>query len=217
MDLATIRNAARVHLRDEAKEFIPDSDLTTWVNEAQRDLANRLSIIESEIDDGAVEADGSILLPARFINAQVLRIGTDNYEFVDDEAFFTARDAQQGAPYLVARIIGSRIELDPKPAAGTTYDLEYTSFPADLAADGDISPLPEELHIKLVWWAVWQGLLKEHEEGLAERFQALYYESIPPHPNAMWRKYPGPFRLRFEPTAWDEEGTHTGAGTWDGR
>ena len=213
MTLTQIIELVRSQLRDENDEFISDAEIVMWVNVAQRDLADRLHLIQGEVDNGLV-AGSRLPLPTEFLEANSLRVGGETFEFVDDEQFQAALDGDIGAPSNVARIFNGYIELAPRVADNVTYDLRYTSGPTDLAlaTPGNSSVLPAELHPKLAWYATAQALLKEREEGLSDRFITMYAENLPSSSNGQHRLHPGPFRLRFETNPWDYEGTHVGVG-----
>ena len=211
MNLTDLTALVRSQLRDENDEFISDDEIKMWVNIAQRELADRLNLIQGETVGGTV-TDSKFALPAEFIEPNVLTVGGERYEFVADEYFEQALDYDAGFSSLSARIWNGYVELAPTVANGVTYDFRYTKGPTDLAAGGDTSVLPVELHPRLAWYATAMALLKEREEGMADRFIQMYSNGLPPSANGQNRLRPGPFRLTYEPTEWDRQGSHTGVG-----
>lgn len=212
MNLGDIKALVRVQLRDEDERFVPPADVTKWVNVAQREIAERLGLLEGETLAGVTIAPSRFAIPADYITASYLEVAGEKVEFVSHEEFERTKDGDLGWPYAVAHAFNGHIEIAPNVAVGTTYDLRYIKGPTDLAADSDIPAIPVELHPRLAWFGTAMALLKEREEGLADRFFELYSSGLPPSGLGQGRVKPGPMRLRREPSAWDISGTHVGVG-----
>ena len=200
-------------LRDYLREFILIEEVKAWLNEAQEDLANRLKITTKYVA-GTVTAGGTVPLPADLIEVRALRLGTDNtaLEFPDDDVFFNAvENAGAPQPNTLARITAGVIEILPVPADTTTYRMRYVYRPVDMTADADISPLPIELHIRMVQYARSHGKLREGEQAQAESYMAMYERGLPPPPLGQFRVNPGPVSVGYQPGPFDTaESIHRG-------
>lgn len=211
MTLAELRDLVRLQLRDEDKEYVPDADLTKWINVGQRELADRLGLIQGEVTAGTTTSS-KFALPSEYLAPLYLEVSGEPVEFYDVEQFEQIRDGNVGAPASGAYIFNGYVEIAPTVADGTGYAFRYEKGPTDLAADGNISVLPTELHPRLAWYATAMALLKTREEGLADRFMNMFSSDLPPAGLGSGRTRPGPKRLRWEPGPFDNTGTHVGVG-----
>lgn len=186
-------------LRDAAREFIVTAEVKAWLNEAQRDLAQRLSVLRKELAD-TVPASGTIPLPADLVEITNLRFGDTDVFWRDDRDFYDARDDLVSDPYggPYGRVFDGNIEVTPAQAEGNDYTLRYIYEPEDLVADADISPLPIELHIKMVYYARSMGFMRLNESDQAGNFMDLYERQLPPPPVGQSRINPGPLDITYE-------------------
>lgn len=203
MNLGELRDEVYRYLRDSDREFVVPGDVDAWLNQAQRDLAHRLKLFETE----AVVTDGGAL-PEDFVEAQQLLVGNSEQpaRFVDDDTFRYHLASGYLPVGTIARITGNILNILPSPTE--TVTLRYVSTPPDMAGDGDESALPTEVEWKAVHFAVAQAYYKEAEVGIADRFQAMYENGLPPAPLGQHKRIPGPFDLSFAPSVWDEQGSH---------
>lgn len=215
MDFITQQDRTYDGLRDAAKEFIVPVEVRAWINEAQRDLAHRLKILQKELAAN-VGVSQEVPLPADLIEIRELRIGTDNADvnFTDSERWWDASDALLADPYggPFGRVWEGNIEVYPKPVDGTAYKLRYIYEPADLVADGDISVLPLELHPKMVDYARSQAFLRLNETVAAQSHLNKYLEGLPSPPLGQNRIMPKPRQLRHEAGPFDLDPGHAHRG-----
>lgn len=211
MTLTQLRDEVFRYLRDTDREFVTNLDVRAWLNQAQRDLAQRLQLFEATA--AGVADTNTLALPADFLDVQQVIIGAADAPvvFVDDDEYLKwAASSSAALPPqgTVARISGTNIEVYPTPSDAWT--LRYVSAPTDLSADGDESPMPTELEWKMVHFAVAQGYYKESEPGMGDRFMDMYQAGLPGALMGGGRRFPGPMQLSMEPTHWDMQGTHVG-------
>lgn len=206
--LLQMRDAVYRQLRDSAKTFIVPADVTAWINEAQRDLAHRLELVQASVS--STTSGNTIAFPNSnaFVRILSVRLGTDDVEWVDDDQWFSYSDDALDSTVTIARTFNNTIELYPTPDTGTAYTIRYVKEPADLSADGDISTLPAETHIKMIQHAIAQGLYKSKRPNEAQVWDAKYEKGLPANPLGINKRLPGPMVLTFEPSVWDIDGAH---------
>jgi len=126
---------ARAVVPDSAGNFVTTTELVTWANQAQLDLAARLSLLQ-ETWTGTVTS-GAFTLPYTLIEITRLRITGDDtdVQFTDDEIFTSYEDA--GSTSLeprLGRVWDEQVELYPEPADATAYTLRGIRKPARLVS-----------------------------------------------------------------------------------
>lgn len=208
MTFEEMQEAVYVELRDYMREFVEDHHVEGWLNEAQRDLAQRTKLLTKEITQATVGAaqftTGSLGLPVDFIDTVNLRLGTDDVNFeVDDQDFWAAKDNGWFLSPPWGRVFGNRLEVYPAPSDNASYTLRYAYMPADLDAPEDVSPFPSELQDKMVLFAKSRALYKEREDSLAATYRQEYELGLPERTLGFGRKTAPQNRVRFEPNAFD--------------
>jgi hypothetical protein len=171
-------------LKDDQGVFITDDEVKRWLNEAQRDLAARLRVLKKSIsmsDDLVpvpltVGADSTIPLPDDFLTVHRLLLTNEAVQVNDDVwGSYTIPGATPGV--TIYRIFSGSLVVYPD-ATGDEYTLEYNYAPADLVENDDISPLPLQLHPKMVTYARAQAHWKDGS-SLGETYFALYEKGLP--------------------------------------
>lgn len=133
-------------LRDDRREFIKESMVVAWLNDAQRDLASRVRELVLDTITGTVgedagsyyAADGTtdlaaarILLPTELIMVRVVKIGTTEIVHVDDEVFNSYLEVSGSSPLkTIYRIASLRTYDNANPAVQTGYR-EFIEFSPD--------------------------------------------------------------------------------------
>ncbi len=210
--LAELVARARTFTRDTSGAFIEDDDLVVWINEAYKDLASRLQVVQREEAwhiTGATPADRQGLpLPTSSGNATYevlsLRLGTVDVQFVNSELFNDWQDAGDVPPVTLGRIFNGQIELYPIPDELTEYTLRYAFVPADLVDAADEHMLPTQMERKLVEYAVASAKLKDGDDATSDRFFARYEQGLPQLATGRETLQPGP--MSFQPAqSWFEE------------
>lgn len=118
-------------------------------------------------------------------------------KFVDDDLWWAYSDDAADPEVTLGRVFNETIELYPTPEVGTAYKIRYVKKPTALSAGGDAPAIPEELHKKLVFYATSRGKLKEGQEGMSDRYMAMYEEGLAPL-NSRSRVVPGPLTITME-------------------
>lgn len=144
MNLDQIITDVRAVIPDSAGNFVPNSELVTWANQAQLDLDARLSLLQ-ESWTGTV-ASGGFALPYTLMEIKRLRITGDDEDvtFVDDDVFTTHEDAASSlGDTRLGRIWDERVELYPEPDDATAYTLRGIRKPARLISGetGAVQPI----------------------------------------------------------------------------
>jgi hypothetical protein len=192
---------ARSFVRDEGASFIDDDDLGNWINEAYRDIAARLPVMQ-RTDTGT--ATGLINLPTTngtfTVEILGLRFGSSEVEFVNDAVF----DSWAGAapPTMIARVWQNQIEVSPTPDLDD-YELKIAFIPAELVQPGDVHVLPIQLERKLVEYAVSQAKLKDEDFASSDRWFIKYEQGLPQVSTSRSVQQPGPLSLGLEPSYFD--------------
>lgn len=179
---------------DTARSFIEPAQVDNWLNEGQIDLAVRLKLLREEAT--GVTTDEFLTLPTNLSEIVSFRLGTeDDVEFVDSPRFLDYKDSAAYIEPTIARVFDDRLEMYPKPSAGTAYKLRYVRLPVAMTADAHLAEIPRELQQRLIYYAVAHAKMQENEMGQHDRFMQYYELGIPPHPLGMWKDKPGPMTL----------------------
>jgi hypothetical protein len=192
-------------IRDSGKTFVLLTEVKNWLNDACLDIAARLRLLKGRTP-GTANADGTVDLPATFMELIRLEIsydaGSDLVEMVDD-AVFDSWQESDGDPSNRLGRIKSTTAIETYPAATSlAYTLDYWKKPTALSADGDVSELPEELHLKAVYYAQAEALSKANERGESDRKMAMYEDGLPAlQPRG--RALPGPISIKPAPGPFD--------------
>lgn len=210
--LTQILSRVRLMLRDSESAFVTDAQITEWANEAQLDLNARLGILRKAAT-GTTSATGTVAsMPSDFISLEsfVVRDPLDNTkevnpEFTSDDIFYSYKNSDTIPGNTLARIFNGVLETYPA-VVSAPYTLEYVFKPVALAAGGDISALPEELHIRLINYARAHAKWMESETTEGNTYMALYEAGLPAMaPNAIFRERNQPKGFLPDPSYWDED------------
>ncbi len=202
---------ARSFTRDTAGTFIEDEDLAVWINEAYKDVASRLQIVQREeawhITGTTLAERQGLPLPTSSGNATYevlsLRLGTVDVQFVASDLFNDWQDAGDTPPVTIARVFDGQIELYPIPDELTPYTLRYAYVPADLVDPSDEHMLPTHLERKLVEYAVAQAKYKDDDPANGDRWFSRFEQGLPQLSTGRETLQPGP--MSFQPAqSWFE-------------
>lgn len=196
----------RALLEDSSGTYIADGELEDWINEAYLDIAARERLLTAETS--GTTSGNSIALPDTFVSVITLRLGTTDVQFVDDDTWWAYSDQASSPDTTLGRVFNETIELYPTPSTGTAYKIRYVKKPTALSAGADVPAIPEELHKKLVFYAVSRGKLKEGQEGMSDRYMAMYEEGLASL-NSRSRVVPGPLFITMSGGPFDTiDSTH---------
>lgn len=212
-----MQSRVKTVIRDASNVFVLATEIKEWLNEAQTDLAGRLRVTQKELlqsDAGAAQfTGGALVLPTDFMEIQGLRLGTvsahgtDDVSFTDPDTWWHYSDNGLDVPNdgFIGRIWAGKIEVYPAPVANAFYKLRYVYQPIDLVADGDVSALPDEWHIRMVQYGRAHAKYKEGEDGQGDRYLTLYETGLPSLRSPRSQLRPGPITLTNEWNAFDSD------------
>ena len=173
---ATLTNLladTRNRLDEQTANFWQDSELTTWINEALRDIARRTeTILSFNTTVNVVAGTGKYALPADVIRVhrvefvptgqnQVYPLEPRTYGEMD-QVWGIQQNRQQSYPsYFVLWGFSPSITMQvwPVPSQAGNFNIFYYRLPVALAAGGDTAEIPEG----------WQDLVPLYVEAVAKR------------------------------------------------
>jgi hypothetical protein len=186
-------------LRDSGRQFIRESDVQDWINEAQLDIVARLDLnhgTTTEVTEAIGAGDNTIALPTGFVEVISLRLGDDDdAEFTSGANWNAWSDDGAEPGHTLYRIFGSVIELYPTPDAGTEYTLRFVKEPTTLDSAEDTPGIPTHLHRKLVFYARAMALAQEKDFQGSTYWLGLYEDGLPPVPSGREKYVPGPVQV----------------------
>jgi hypothetical protein len=202
----TLIARARSFVRDEGGSFIDDDDLGNWINEAYRDIAARLEVMQHEVEGDIWSTfDHLDLPPDAVLNPDVvvilsLRFETTDVQFVADQTFNQWRDDTASPPTTLGRVFDGKIEVYPLPAEGVHYVLRYAYIPDELVQPNDLHVLPVQLERKLIEYAVAQAKLKDEDHAASDRWFLKYEQGLPQVSTGRTVQMPGTMSFQPAPT-----------------
>lgn len=171
--LATIRTKVLRLVGDEDAVIFSSAIVNDYINEAFQEIALETQVIRKLATITTTDANGLITLPSDFNRLVSLRY--DNAVIPKlhagyTRAFFLTQTT--GTPSGYAVFSSTKLLLYPLKLSGTGLNiiLEYVATPATLAADGDVSELPEPLHNMAAQYALarcYQQLNDAESHGMA--------------------------------------------------
>lgn len=200
MNLLEMRTRVRETIRDDAKQWITDNEITDWINEAYYELASRFEHLRHQATGTVTD---SIALPTTppVVRIQLLVVDGDEQPivFVDEEAFQSYRLSGAAPTVRIARVFDGVIHLWPTLEVATDYTLDYVALPSVvLAGDTDTPELPEHLHPRLIRYAQAQAMLKSDDLQRYGEYQAMFHAGLPEAPGTTHNDRPGPLQLSPE-------------------
>lgn len=192
--LAELTARVRSMLPDADGDFVTDSDIENFINEAYLDIADRIDGVEQEFT-GTVSGNTITLPPSGATSikrVESLRIDDEEVVFVDDATFNSYLDADVDPDFTIARVFDQTVEL--LPDADGDYVLRCVIIPAAMTAS-DTQELPVWCERKLVDFGCYRGLVKMDEMRRAESFIATYEQGLPAPTIGKDRGIPGPLTL----------------------
>lgn len=207
MDLLELRSRVYSQIRDHDRVFIEAGDVDDWLNEAYVDLASRLDVIEFEVQ-GLTTGNPSLPFPdvesfPEVLRPMILRLGTEDVEFVDSDTFYAWADVGAIPAHTIAYIFNNVILLHPNPEADIDFVFRYSSSPEPLVNDTDEPLVPSYMQTKMVRYAQAQAWYKTDEITRGDRALASYEQGLPPVPGGRDKTIPGPVTLMMEPGPFD--------------
>lgn len=161
------------------------SRITTWLNEAQRQIARQLDlpIMENDQTLSLVNGTSSYALAATF--QRLLFVTNDTSDYVLDpipETEFDSLDHnERGAPayYYISK--GVNIVLYPTPGPGnvtSTIRVHYIGLPAAMSAAGDSSGFSTDYDAALKAYALQEAYAAEDDAQMSQFWSGRYKERV---------------------------------------
>jgi hypothetical protein len=197
--LTTLISRVRSVVRDTSGDFVTDTDVTQWINEAITDIAARQGIVESEFS--GTTADNSIALPPSgstetlIVDSLILGDDGDEVVFVDDEIWQAYADAGASPTFTLGKIFAEVIYIYPTPTASIAFVLRATHVPVPLSAGSDTHALPLHMERKITDYAKAMAFYKLDDISRGDRHMAMYEEGLFPIASGREISRPGPNTL----------------------
>lgn len=190
---------ARTFVRDSAGNYVLDTDLMSWANEGQADLAARLHLFEHSVED--VTTGATITLPPTsepdLVAVDFLSLAGIEVAVTDQTTWNTySTDALQ-PPVTLAVVVGTEIRLYPTPDVGTAFVLRYSMLPDPMEDGEDELSIPRQLERKLVAYMVAMSQMKMNDDASA--MFAIYEQGLPQVEVGRERFFVTPMSMTLEP------------------
>lgn len=192
--LSEIRTAVRRNVRDTSStaslQRYSDTILTTFVNEAQRDVVMNTWIISKSTTITLVANTTYYSLPTDVINIQRVTVDFANLP----EVLLEQQDADNGntawetsgttpASFFQDKSQTDKVGITPYPTSAGTMRIIYFAFATDLSSDSDVpfNSLDrfKGYHDLLTWYATYRILFIEGMFDKATNFKGLYDTRLP--------------------------------------
>lgn len=184
------------------------SRITTWLNEAQRDIARKLDlpIMENDQTLSLVNGTNSYALPATFQRLLYVANDTADYalEIISEIEAESLDHNERGAPayYYISK--GINIVLYPTPGPSnvtSTIRVHYIGLPTAMAAAGDSSGYPSDYDDALKAYALREAYAAEDDFPGSQFWGSRYTEHLVAMGEDM--NYPDDSGPKQVPGAWN--------------
>lgn len=155
MNISDIISRVKRQFGDESGVQIQDADIIRWINDAQRDIAMKHSLLQTKATSNVVASQADYTLPTDLLNLFSVRYnGARLTEFSIQEVDLdglAANPTSTGTPDSFT-YFGDLLTLYPTPATALTGGLTifYTKQPTVVATTADSLTLPERYHNSIV-------------------------------------------------------------------
>jgi hypothetical protein len=202
--IAELIDRALTPMRDPDQDFFEDTEMLAYVNEATRDLAARLKLLEKE--EAASITGDLIALPDDCLQARWVRADEDDSQvvFLDESTFFAYRSGTEGTPDApIATNYADRILTSP--ALEGTWYLGYYALPPVAASTGEAFPLVALYEDKVVHFARSRCYGRLGDRDMARDEMGLYESGLPGMDRAFQRNRPGLMTISRQGNAFDSD------------
>lgn len=189
--LLEARTDLRAHLNETTTRFWTDAQLTTWINEALRDVARRTETIQTfSTSIAAVAGTAEYVIPADVLRihriefvptgqTQIYPLQLATYNEMD-QFWGVTPNQQQGYPsYAVLWGFPPTVKLRlwPIPSQAGTVNVFYFRLPASVSADGDTIEVLAGYQDLIVLYAEYVARRKDRDPTWQDAKQ-IYEEKI---------------------------------------
>lgn len=204
ISLARLRDRVHHVLRDSDRDFISNTMVDEWLNEAYIDLCARLQIPQKE-STGTLTATGTLGIPSDFVSFISFSVGNDIPVWVAQGVFSSWKvPSVEPESAVMAVVFNNLIETFPTQA-NASYILRYAFTPTELTADTQTpSALPKEVVPRIIYYARAEALWSSGETAEGDRYFQRYSSGLPDAPRALERFNPGPAGLVPVPSPFEE-------------
>ncbi|MGL6289234.1 MAG: DUF6682 family protein [Silanimonas sp.] len=187
MTLAELIAEARIRLDDAGgKQLWSDLELTSYINEAQREACERALLLESLKQLRVTAGRALYTLPGTIQIKQVTPHGRPALEPADETKLDIVaprwREELSGSPrWFVFR--DEKLRIVAAPSADATMTVQHYRLPEDVMASPDDEPeIAERHHLRMLDWALHRAYLKRDADAnspeLAARHEAAFTASF---------------------------------------
>jgi len=186
LNFLELRTQVRVRLAEPTEGFFYDSEIDTWINQAQLDIAKETDLLQGIFTGNTTAFDETYTLPDDCFSVlkaySLLNGGYKELENYSEDEYFS-KEALVSTPthYLVWQ---DSLYLYPTPATAVTngYRIRYCAMPPELANAADIPFLGYKrfypYHNIIVLYAAARGKEKEGETQEALLFESQYQAGL---------------------------------------
>lgn len=161
------------------------SRITTWLNEAQRQIARILDMPLKELDQtlSLVNGTNSYALPATFQRLLYVANDTSDYvlEPIDEQEFESLDHNERGSSAYYYISAGVNIVLYPTPGPGNTTStirVHYIGLPTAMSAAGDTSGYSSDYDFVLRAYTLKEAYAAEDDAAMSQFWDSRWKEGL---------------------------------------
>lgn len=185
MILSEIRTRVLRLVGDENSVVFTSPEIADYVNEGFRLMAEDLQCLRSIASIAITDVNGYVTLPADFIRLVSIRYGGLALPKLEAEEVRGSYLAQAtGVPSGFIMDGFGKLLLYPITISGTGLDvsIHYVRYPADISLDAAVSEMPTQLHINVVYYALYRCYQRLNDNESAAFARTDFDQKL-----AMWR------------------------------
>lgn len=183
MDLTALLAMTRRLYGEDSTSYQDDTDLTAFLNEGYRKLAERADALESKTTFSTVAgqaeyASGDTGFPTDMLRP--LKVYYDDIALTPiDYREIIALNDPNGTPdrYYVRRF-PQKLGLYPTPDAAKTVTLHYSAQTTALSATTDTPTLPAAYHMALCFYAASMWAASDRDGGAVQLFTGMFNDAV---------------------------------------
>jgi hypothetical protein len=178
--ITRVRRILRDDASSDSDRFIPDAEITDWVNDSIVEMGDRTQSVRRKAS-GTV-ATTTITIPSDALRVtQLMLVGKQAQRIDDDDEWFDWVHQSGTVPRPIWRIAEANIEIYPTQG-GAAYELHYVARPYTFTSstDNTKSDLPYALQVRVIHMARAMALYKEMRQGEGDRHMQLAQQGLDP-------------------------------------
>ena len=218
MTLAELIDSFRIRADDMVAPYLwTDAEITAYLNEADKEAAERALLIQDETTSAVCTITLAIGTPTYSLHPSILRIEraklASNGEFikvVSREYLDTTLgnwESLSGVPKYIVDNGDGTIRLSPNPTAIDTISLIVKRLPiTPMSQPADTPEIPARYHYRLVEWALHLAYIKPDADsgnkGAADRHDVEFTRSFGYRPDANVQRKKRDLRIHAVRSSW---------------